>query len=326
MKVFVTGGTGFIGSHLVDKLLQNPSFKTVGCLIRNKEKWLKKREIVKYRGNLQNLKILKEGTQNIDTVFHLAAITRASSMRDFELHNVEATENLLRVAIKNGVSNIVVLSSLAATGPSFSRPVNEDDPLMPVSMYGKSKKLMEQKIHEIAADHPDVSIKIIRPPAVYGPRDEEIYSFFKMATFRLCPIVGDGNHPKISLVYVKDVTSALIRAASMKNPGVHTYFVAGQDHYSWSEIINATSVALNRWVYPVKLSSKWIKAAGKVIEKAAAPFGIYPVFNSEKAHEMTMQWTCSIKKAKKELNYEPRYTLQSGIAETISWYKKHHWL
>jgi len=326
MKVFVTGGTGFIGSHLIDELLQHPKFETIGCLIRNNEKWLKNRDIIKYQGNLQNLATLKEGTNNTDIVFHLAAITKAPGMREFQLHNVEATENLIRVSIKNGVRNIVILSSLAATGPSFSKPVDEDDPLMPISMYGKSKKMMEEKIHAIAADHPGVSIKIIRPPAVYGPRDEDIYSFFKMAAFRLCPIVGDGKHPKISLVYVKDVVSALIKAALLKSEGIHTYFVAGRDHYSWNEIIKATSAALNRKVYPLKLAPKWIKGAGKIIEKATAPFGIYPVFNTEKAKEMTMEWTCSIEKAKKELNYEPKYTLQAGINETITWYQKHHWL
>ena len=328
MKVFVTGGTGFIGSHLVDTLLQDSQIDEVRCLIRSKEKWLRNKPMVPYHGNLQSLSILKSAMEGVDIVYHLAAVTHASNRKHFEIHNVDATENVVRTALKKGVRNIVVLSSLAAAGPSFSKPLDETAPLMPISSYGKSKKRMEEVLYQIAQNNPELSVKILRPPAVYGPRDEDIYAFFKLASKGVCPVArnDENSEAKISLMYVKDVVQALQKSASMDKAGAHTYFIAGPEHYTWKEIAAATGHVLNRKVVTLPVSPKWLKRLGAVVERAGAMFGTYPAFNSEKANEMVMQWTCSIKKAKEELGYSPQYSLHQGLSATIQWYKKHHWL
>ena len=324
MKVFVTGGTGFIGSHLVDYLISHEKINEVRCLVRNQEKWLQGKNYQRVRGDLHNLPALKKGTEGVDVLFHLAGMTGAPNMRDFMHHNVDATENIVRTAIKNGITNIIVLSSLAATGPSFSVPVDEQDPLKPISMYGESKKRMEERLNKI--DEEGVSIKMIRPPAVYGPRDEDIFTFFKIASKGICPMVGDGTYPKISMIYVEDVIQSIIKAVNFKEPGAHPFFVAGPQDYTWNQIKEATAEALGRKIVSIKLNPKWVKRLGKIAEKAGAMFGNYPVLNTEKANEMVMEWTCDDSKARKELGYQPRYSLQHGINRTIKWYQVHHWL
>lgn len=326
MKAFVTGGTGFIGSHLVDTLIEHEDYTEVLCLVRNNEKWLKGKSFTKIKGDLHDLAVLKKALSKVDVVFHVAGLVKAPTYAELERANVEATENILRIACKQGVKKVVVLSSLAAAGPSQDRPVKESDPMHPVSMYGKSKKHMEQMIHETAASYDDMSITILRPPAVYGPREDQIYSFFKMASKRICPIIGDGEKPKISMVYVLDVIQGIIKAAQQTAAGVHTYFISGEGIYTWNQIRGTTTTVLGKKAVPIYIKPKFLKKLAGFVEKSASFFGSYPVINKDKANEMVLEWTCSIEKAKKELGYQPEYTLAEGISRTIHWYKMHHWL
>ncbi|HYW34856.1 MAG TPA: NAD-dependent epimerase/dehydratase family protein [Balneolaceae bacterium] len=324
MKAFVTGGTGFIGSHLVDALLADKNYSEVRCLVRTTEKWLKNKPYKKYKGDLHNIQVLKEAVKNVDVVFHLAGLVKSDSAEAFDHVNVKATENLLRVAQQENVSNMIVLSSLAAAGPSQGQPLTEESPMAPVSMYGRSKKKMEQMIHQIADNRS--SITILRPPAVFGPREDQIYSFFKMANNHICPIVGDGVHPKISMVYVKDVIQACLKAVKHDRTGINTYFIAGESIHTWDEIRRTTELALGKKTIPIYIKPAYVKKIAGAIEQSASFFGIYPVINREKANELILEWTCSIEKAKNELQFVPEYSLSEGIARTVHWYKKHHWL
>ncbi len=324
MKAFITGGTGFIGSHLADRLMAMEEFKEVRCLVRSKEKWLTDKNFIKIDGDLNNFKALSKGTKGADIVFHLAAIVKAPSQKEFTLANVEATEDLIRIAQKNGVKNFVILSSLAATGPSNGTPVDETDPYNPVSMYGRSKRDMEKSIQTIAKKHD--SIKIIRPPAVYGPREDQIYTYFKTFSKGLSTIVGDGTRPGVSMVYISDLIDGILRAAQKTDPGVHTYFITGPRIYDWNQIHNITAKVTGKNALKLKLKPALVKKIGSLIENIASLFGKYPVVNKEKTNELVLEWTCSSAKAEKELGYKPEVTIQEGISRTIHWYKKHNWL
>lgn len=324
MKAFVTGGTGFIGSHLADELIEQNAFTEVRCLIRNNEKWLRGKDFTRVRGDLNDLPVLKKAVQDVDVIFHIAGRVKAPTYKELEQANVEATENLLRIAQQAGVPKVVVLSSLAAVGPSNNGPITEDASMNPVSMYGKSKKHMEQIIHDLADE--ETSVTILRPPAVYGPREQQIYSFFKMVNNRICPIIGDGKHPKISMVYVGDVVNGILKAADQKTPGVHTYFISGPKIYNWNEIRGTTTKVLGKKNIPIYVKPKYVEKIAGTVEKAASFFGIYPVLNKDKAKELILEWTCSCEKAQQELGYIPQYSLNEGISRTIHWYQRHHWL
>lgn len=324
MKAFVTGGTGFIGSHLTDALIESDTFTEIRCLIRNNEKWLKDKDFTRVKGDLNDLPVLKKAVQDVDVIFHIAGRVKAPTYEELEQANVEATENLLRIARQAEVPKIVVLSSLAAVGPSKNGPITEDASMNPVSMYGKSKKQMEQVIHELADE--ETSITILRPPAVYGPREQQIYSFFKMINNRICPIIGDGKHPKISMVYVGDVVNGIFKAVNQQTPGVHTYFITGPKIYTWDEIRGTTTKVLGKKSIPVYVKPKYVEKIAGTVEKAASFFGIYPVLNRDKAKELILEWTCSSEKAQRELGYTPQYSLGEGISRTIHWYQRHHWL
>lgn len=324
MKAFVTGGTGFIGSHLVDALLDHSNYSEVRCLIRNNRKWLKGKNITPVIGDLDDLPTLRKAFRDTDVIFHIAGRVKAPTYRELEHANVEATENVIRVAQKARVPKIIVLSSLAAVGPSSNGPVNEEDPLKPVSMYGRSKKQMELRIREVADEK--TSVTILRPPAVYGPREDQIYSFFKMVNRRICPIIGDGEKPKISLVYVEDVVQGILKAAHQQTPGIRTYFLTDDTPHTWNKIRETTTRVLGKKNIPIYVKPGLVKKIAGTVEKAASFFGVYPVLNREKAKEMVLEWTCSSEKARRELGYTPQFTLEEGISRTIHWYQRHHWL
>lgn len=324
MKAFVTGGTGFIGSHLVDSLIEDTRWSEVKCLVRNREKWLTGKQYSRVKGDLHSISVLKEALQNVDVIFHLAGVVKAPTQKEFDYSNVEATENLIRVAQKAGIKKMVILSSLAAAGPSPNNPLTEDAPMKPVSKYGKSKEKMERMIHDICTS--DQSITILRPPAVYGPREDQIYTYFKILNKHVSPVIGDGKTPRISMVYISDLIRGIKKAADHTEPGVNTYFITGPDIYNWNQIKNISAKVLGKKPLALHIRPSWVKKIAGIFETTASFLGSYPVFNREKANELVLEWTCSGKKAETELNYFPDVSLEEGIARTIHWYKKHHWL
>ncbi len=323
MKAFITGGTGFIGSHLVDHLLKNQN-DHISCMVRSQDKWLHDKDIDRVKGNLQDLDALKKGIEGADVVFHIAGLVKAPDQHQFDRANVEATENVLRLAMKFKVPKLIVLSSLAACGPSFSRPLTEEDPLMPITRYGESKKRMEEMIAEVADDH--ISVSIIRPPAVYGPREDQIFSVFQMASWRIFPVIGPKTPSQISLIHVNDLIQGILLAAEEKKPGIETYFITSEETYTWDEIRNATQSILGHKLYKLNLRPRFVEQVALIAEKAASLIGRYPVINREKARELGMQWTCSADKAVSKLGFQQQTSLMDGLAETIQWYKRHHWL
>jgi dihydroflavonol-4-reductase len=327
MKAFITGGTGFIGSHMVDHLLRQGDWE-IDCLVRSDLKWLEGRDVHISKGDLFDLALLNKQLEGVDVVFHSAGVVKAPTVAAFERGNVEATENLLRLAIKNKVPKVVILSSLAAAGPSQGIPLRESDPMQPVSRYGESKKRMEEMIKKVAHEPESAatSITIIRPPAVYGPREQDILTIFKMTAKGVCPIIGDGSSTPISMVHVKDLIQGMELAAKYQNDGLQTYYISGDLPITWDQFRLSAGRALGKKVKALNINPKWVQKIAAGVETVAGIFGSYPVLNREKAKEMVLEWTCSIEKARTELNFQPKISLDEGMYETIQWYKSHHWI
>lgn len=324
MKAFVTGGTGFIGSHLVDALLEDPETKEVRCLIRSQQRWLEGKPVTFYTGDLFSRQTLSEALEGVDVVIHNAAVLRGKTQRELDIVNVEATESLVRISHEKGVKKLIILSSQAAAGPSVTRPKREDDPMEPISMYGISKMKMENRIREIAPD--SLQVIFIRPPAVYGPREEQIYSYFKMAKFRISPIIGDGSSTRVSMVYVSDLVQGILKAIKFNSSGVESFFISGPELVTWNQIRKATDRALGSKSLPVKVPRSVVLRLGGLVEDVAGLMGAYPVFNRDKANELSQQWICDHEKAIRVLGYQPQFSLEEGISRTIEWYRSHYWL
>ena len=173
----VTGANGFVGSHLVDALL-NSGYR-VRCIVRKTSnlQWLSAKNVDFFYGGLDDIENLKQAFADATHIFHIAGVIKSPNYDGFITGNVTMTQNVLEAALAlNGLQHIIVTSSLAAHGPNvIGKPSIESDPRRPVSEYGESKRAQE----DLAATYTDrLPITIVRPPTVYGERDVEVLLFF----------------------------------------------------------------------------------------------------------------------------------------------------
>lgn len=325
MKVLVTGGRGFIGSFLVEKLLETGY--EVRCLLRSeKPGWLAGLRYEWCPGDLSDGAALERAVDGVDYVFHVAALTKSHSKRILYQVNVGGTEQLLRAMRRMGTDpkRFVLISSQAAAGPSASgQPVTEADPPQPVSAYGMSKLKAEQIVTEFGSSIP---FTIIRPPTVYGPRDVDVYQYFKYASRGWLPVLSGGPR-YLSAVYVKDLVEGIVLAAENQSATGQTYFLCNDDFYSWEQfgeiVASVLGVKTRKMLIPVPL----VYVVSLVFELAAKVSRRATLFNFDKFREFAAtHWICSNAKAQQELNFQCHHSLEAGVRETALWYEKEGWL
>jgi dihydroflavonol-4-reductase len=329
---FVTGGTGFIGSHLAEALLER-GYDEVRCLVRKDLKWLEGTGVTLIRGDLSDVSLLWDVLQGVNYVYHVAGVTRATDWDTFEKGNILATLNLLgavRMAAPD-VRKVLVTSSLAAVGRCPSGIADESTPLNPISRYGRSKAEMEQRLTAPNKDGwtyaDSLPLVVVRPPAVYGPREADIFTFFKTVSSGICPIVGGSRVPALSLVHVRDLVRGMIDAAESHATTGKTYFLGGPAQYSWDEVKQATLATMKRRALTIRVPGPLIGIVGAAAELAGKLTGTYPPLNREKAREI--RYTCKMcihNRAEADFGYRARVPLDEGMTETIAWYREHGWL
>lgn len=327
MKALITGARGFIGSFLVEELVAS-GFE-VYCLLRQKKTandWLAGLAIHPMEGDILEPASLQAAVKGIDYVFHLAGLTKALNREQFYEVNVQGTVNLLD-AVRDRDSTIkrfVLVSSLAAAGPSpDGKPVTETDPARPISDYGKSKLQAEQTAEAFASDVP---ISIVRPPAVFGPRDRDVFTFFKFAHQGWWPTMSGGPR-YASLVYVKDLARGMIAIAKASSAVGQIYYLCNDDFCSWNEVAELLSdifaQPLRRITVPISLAFLAAAASdftGKILQKPL-------VMNLDKFRELkATHWICDNSKAKRECGFHAQYDLLEALAETAEWYQTNGWL
>jgi len=320
MKALVTGAAGFIGSHLTKALVERGF--DVTCITRRTSnlRWIEHLDLDYIFCDLADVESYADKIGRFHYIFHVAGRTKAASERDFFWANAECTKKLLQVtAEKNpGINRFVYLSSLAAVGPSRDgTPVREDCMPEPVSFYGKSKLEGERAVLNFRDRLP---VTIIRPPAVYGPRDSDLFVMFKMLRKGIYPYWGKCFY---SLLYVEDLVKGTIVAAEKKEAEGETFFLSDEMVYTNDDIIAEISSALE--VKPMKMRlprslMPFIAFLGEKADKKG-------IINKDKVRELLFSnWTCNACKAKNELGFKARITLREGIKWTADWYKIHRWL
>ena len=330
---FVTGGTGFVGSHLAEELVAR-GYDEVRCLIRSRFKWLEGISgITPVRATLSDVERLWKALEGVTHVYHLGGVTRAREWRAFQENNVRATLSLLGAVIQAApeVERVLLTSSLAAVGRCEQEVADEEVPLRPVSRYGKSKAQMEAALaerHDMRQSfHDQLPITVVRPPAVYGPRDRDILDFFKAVSRRICPVVGGGKG-RVSLVYAEDLARGMAAVAEAEGTAGETYFLGGRaDAYTWNDVKEAATRALGHGALTVPVPGPLVGVVGAASEAWGALTGNYPPLNREKAREIRHACkVCTSAKARQDFGYAPATSLEEGVAQTIRWYQQEGWL
>lgn len=324
MKALITGATGFIGSHLAEKL--NKTGYAVSCLVRNRSdlKWLEGMKVTVYEGDCCDRASLKTVIRGFDYIFHCAGLTKASSIRDFDTVNFRGTENVVSVASENnpGLKRFVFLSSLSAFGPALNgkAPDQTMEP-HPVSGYGRSKLKGEAAV--LSYQH-SIPVTILRPSAVYGPRDREFFLLIKMIKSGILPYWGNGS---VSLLYIDDLIDCMILASQKDEAEGRTYFVSDGGDYTNDSIIDAIASALSTRVFKLKLPKPILPAIGFFGERISKIMGNTSMVNRDKMEELKYSnWVCGNTEVRDELGFDPHISFQQGIQWTIDWYRTHKWL
>jgi len=169
-------------------------------------------------------------------------------------------------------------------------------------------------------------ITIVRPPSVYGPRDTYTFELFKYVKFGFLPVVLSDDQI-LSLVYVSDLVDGFILAGENEQATGEIYFISSEKIYTWKEIEEAVLKALDKKVFRIKIPAPILYSVSFIselifkLQKKASPL------NLEKIKDVRQKnWACSIEKAKKELGYTPKVSLEEGMRITINWYVENKWL
>jgi len=335
MKILITGATGFIGSHLVERLVkdghevrvlvrksefENPNEHRKDCveLLKSLE-----RDIEIVFGDLLDEESLENAVKDVNVVFHLAAIARPMAIPDklyFDI-NEKGTENLLEACLsyKKNLKKIVIMSSISAVGPARDgKGVSEKTECKPVDVYGWSKLAQEKVAMKYFNDY-EMPIVFLRPPMVFGPRDFEMLRLFKAVDKRFFPL--SCNKEVMEFLYVKNLVDACLLVLDKGEDG-EKYHISNEKHYSINEIVKSIEKCLGKRVVKVKFPKFVFILGGYFIEGFSWFFNKHPPFKHDTVKWMTEKfWYSDISKARRELGYFGRIELDEGVRRGIEWYK-----
>ena len=318
--ILVTGGTGFIGAHLLEMLAVKG--ESVRALVRRTRvaRTLPAGVETVY-GDLASGDGLAEALGGADVVIHLAGVTKALRPQDYYDGNARATEQLVHAMAGKGM-RLVHVSSLAAIGPATpGAPLAEDAEPHPLTHYGKSKLLAERVVRELAPD-----AVIVRPPVVYGPRDSDVFQLLKSISNGLVLEMAGGER-WFSAIYVKDLVEGLLVAARTPRAAGRTYFLAHARPVSWRQLGASASRIMARTPRVVTVPFAVAHAVGACAELWARLRGKPGIVSREKiAEARCMAWVCDTTRAADELGFVAPTSLDEGLEQTLAWYKEAGWL
>jgi len=318
--ILVTGSTGFVGSHLVEKLRARG--ERVRLLVRpstNARRLPAGVETV--AADLASGQGIGPALAGVDAVIHVAGVTRVLNPHDYYAGNARPTESLAR-ALAGSSIRLVYVSSLAAIGPSGDgRPVDENTPPHPVSTYGKSKLQGEKIARALVPD-----TVIVRPPVVYGPRDTGVFQILKAVAQGLVLEISGGER-WFSAIYVEDLAEGLCAALNVPRAAGRSYFLAHRDPVTWRELGATAAQIMGRRPRTLRVpifaanSIAFLSEIWSLLSRNPA------IISREKVAEACCRfWTCDPARAAADFGFEAPTPLAAGLAKTITWYKEAGWL
>ncbi len=332
-KILITGASGFIGSHLTEEAL-DAGYEVYAGIRKSSSKQFLKNDAIQFldmdlssEDQLAELfnKTFKD-QKAFDFIIHNAGVTAARTKSEFHLVNFEFTNNLINALISSGSipQRFIAISSLAVYGPGDPKsktPIRSDSLPSPISAYGRSKRKAEQFLEGIQS----FPIQIIEPAAVYGPRDRDFLSYFKMVNSHFEPMIGT-NEQHLSFVYVKDLAKGILRLLS--KPIIRKkYLVSDTKIYSKKELGRIISELYKVRTLRVQVPLSLLLPIAYFMEFIYGMAGTRPFLNPEKIREISSSnWICDSTDFWNDIESFPETDLTEGLRITGEWYRTNGWL
>ncbi|MCA9472730.1 MAG: NAD-dependent epimerase/dehydratase family protein [Nitrospirales bacterium] len=326
MKAFVTGGTGFTGSHLCAELVRQGY--QVRALVRENSQVseLEKLKIEQVQGDLCDPSSFGKALEGVDIVFHIAALFRQQGVNPevFRKVNGESVGHLIRASLDHGVKRFIHCSTVGVHGHIEHSPANEDAPFGPGDLYQETK-LEGELIARQYQKEGKLDITIVRPAGIYGPGDLRFLKLFKAIHRRRFVMIGKGTI-NYHFTYIDDLIQGIMLSSQSEQAIGQTYIIAGKEYVPLNQLVTMIAEALHVKPPSLRIPPWPVYAAGYVCELLCKPLNIEPPLYRRRIDFFKKNRAFDITKASKELGFEPQVNLKEGIHRTACWYKEHGYL
>ena len=265
---------------------------------------------------------LREAVHDAEYIFHIAGITKAKKQSQYRQGNVLATKNLLEAATGNSkLKKFCYVSSLTAVGPSPDGTLlDEDAPCNPITSYGVSK-LEAETVCQLYANR--IPIVIVRPPAVFGPRDRDLLEIFRWVKYGFKPVFGN-DEKRLSVIYGPELARALVETALSERTSGQTYFAADPTPYRLSTVLDQVAALFGKRRIKIRFPAPLLYTLGGIAELGSVFTSSAPVLNIEKARDLLQtHWVCSPKRLEDHTGFRTQVPLEQCLRSTIEWYREY---
>lgn len=323
-KILITGANGFVGFHLLKVAIESGLEVYAGVRKGSEISHLKDMELRYSYLNYADLNSLKKDfiDNQYDYIIHAAGVTKAVNDEYYEKVNADFTRNVAIAAESICPEKVVFISSLAALGPTRYGKDNvlmHDSEPHPVTAYGRSKLLAEDYIKALTG----LNWNIIRPTAVYGPREKDLLILIKAIKIGFEIYLGK-NKQILSFIHVQDLANAVLQVC-FSNHVHQTYNISDGKKYDAKKLSEIIKKELNKKTLKITIPIFILKIIADIMERFSKDK--ISILNRDKVSELVAEnWNCSIEKAQNELSFTPQYNLEKGMKNTILWYKTNKWI
>ena len=327
MRILVTGGTGFTGKALVERLLDQ-GHEVVAL---DYKEGLKTQELREWGaevvlGSVTDKDVVRRALRGVEVVHHLAAAFREMNVPDSYYHevNVGGTRNVLEAALAEGVRKVVYCSTCGVHGNVDQPPAGEEAPIQPADYYQRTKWEAEPVVRDF--NKRGLETVILRPAAIYGPGDpERFFLIFKRVARGTFPMFGNGKtyyHP----LYIDNLVDAFLLAMENGRGSGEAYLIADEQYLEIEDLVRRVARALEIDVKIPHLPVWPVVAAGHVCEKVCRPFGVTPPLFPRRVDWYRQNRAFKIDKARQDLGYAPKVDIDEGLRRTAEWYRREGYL
>lgn len=319
-RVLITGASGFLGYHLIMSALEK-KLEVYAAIRKNSQvAHLDGLPInfvyLNYTDSNELAKVLEDN--QINFIIHAAGVTKAVKQQEYDAINATYSVNLANAIdpTKGFFKKMVFVSSLAAVGPAedVHSIITELASPRPVTAYGRSKLLAEKELAKTG-----IALTVLRPTAIYGPRDKDIFIMLKTVSRGFDPYIGKIAQ-RLSFVHARDVADVAVQALFTSENG--TYHISDGQNYDRYQFADIVQKLLHKSAFRFHIPMPLVKILAYILETTNGWLNQPAVINREKLHELAAtNWVCDISKAKKELNFSPKFSLHNGLKDSISWYQ-----